>query len=130
MIRNVFAMSLLSLLVFGCAKDKNEKNIRELSPLGKKLIGKWMLLSFNPAPGDYWRFEDHIVESISNDSVVYRSYIDSVKQSFCNRFGKWYEKDSVLYGTCVPAARIVKLTNDSLIFTYGGALTYKWVKAK
>ena len=119
------------VFIFACSKETAESrhHSKELSPLGKKLVGKWKLLNINPAPGDFWEFKDAIIDSLSNDSVTYRVYVDSVKQSACSRVGRWYEKDSVIYGTCVPNAKIVKLTTDTLFFryyAYGVYLEYQW----
>ncbi|HEY0669008.1 MAG TPA: hypothetical protein VGD22_12565 [Sphingobacteriaceae bacterium] len=129
MSKKIFSLLLFSFCFLSCSKDKVNKN-RELSPLGKKLIGKWMLQSFNPAPNDFWEFKDEIIESISNDTITYRAYTDSVAQSLCKRAGTWYEKDSILYGSCVPVSRILKLTADTLIFRHTSGLTYIWKKAK
>lgn len=110
-------------------KDTPSIPNRALSALGKKLIGKWRPFVYSTSPNDFWEFKDVIIDSISNNSVTYRQYVDSIVSSYCTRQGRWYEKDSVLYGTCVPNAKIIKLTNDTLIFrysAYGANIDYKW----
>jgi len=134
MAARIFTTLVFFCLVLACTKGDDKPVInRELSPLGKKLIGKWKLINLNPAPGDFWEFKDEIIDSLSNDSVTYRVYIDSVQQSLCSRRAKWFEKDSVLFGTCVPNAHIVKLTDDTLFFryyAYGTYLEYRWTKLR
>src|SRR2546423_14813602 len=136
MFNRVFLLFFLSIFLVNCSKNNNvnKSHNKQLSPLAKKLIGKWWFLSWNPAPEDFWEFKDVIIDSLSNDSVTYRQYTDSVKQSWCYRAGRWYEKDSVIYGTCIPSVRIIKLTDASLIFRYTGqygmTLDYKWKRAK
>lgn len=153
-LRNIF-LALTMFLFFTCSKNDNTTSNntgtdapsdststptdsssipnRSLSALGKKLIGKWRPFVYSTSPNDFWDIKDVIIDSISNNSVTYRQYVDSVQSSLCSRQGRWYEKDSVLYGTCVPNARITKLTDDMLIFRYYheyGYVEYKWKKLK
>lgn len=108
---------------------------RELSPLAKKLIGKWWWHGYTSAPGDFIEFKDVVIDSLSKDSLTYREHIDSVKQSWCKRNRGWYEKNGIIYGICISNPKIIKLTEDTLIFRYyhytgGITVDYEFKRAR
>ena len=113
----ILVVSALLCSVFiqlACTK-RIERN-RTPSALEEKLMGKWSLT--NSAYAGYWEFKSKVVDSLSTRTKTVRE-LEIHIPGFCAGKGYWsLTNDSVLDNSCVPMARVIKLTNDSLTFRF------------
>jgi hypothetical protein len=97
------------------------------SALEEKILGKWKL-SNSPFAG-YWEFKSAIVDSLCTRRKTVRE-LEIHIPGLCNGKGYWsLTNDSILDNSCIPMAKLIKLTNDSLTFRFSSgyfAFDYVW----
>ena len=100
---------------------------RRTNGFEQKLLGKWNLAG-RPNAG-YWLFKGDVIDSLSTRNKTVRE-LEIHIPGFCQGKGYWsLTNDSILDNSCIPMARLTKITNDSLIFKFIGGLVefeYKW----
>jgi len=100
---------------------------RRPSAFEEKILGKWKL-SNSPYSG-YWEFKSTVVDSLSTRTKTVRQ-LDIHIPGFCAGKGYWsLTNDSILNNSCMPMAKLIKLTNDSLVFKFSAGwveIQYKW----
>ena len=120
-----FALLSASILLPACTK-RNEGD-RRPSAFQEKILGKWKL-SDSRFTG-YWEFKPTVVDSLSTRTRIVRE-LEIHIPGFCAGKSYWsLTNDSVLDNSCIPMAKVIKLTNDSLIFRFSSGwynFDYVW----
>ncbi len=119
--------ALFCCTVFLSHCTKNNEGDRRPSAFEQKVIGKWKLVDSRYA--GYWEFKPTVIDSLSTRTKIVRE-LEIHIPGFCA--GKTYwslTSDSVLDNSCIPMAKVIKLTNDSLIFRFSSGwfdFDYVW----
>ena len=121
------ALLYCCIFLFQCTK-RNEGDSRPTA-LEEKILGKWNLV--HSSNTGYWDFKPTIVDSLCTRNKTVRE-LEIHIPGFCSKKGYWsLTNDSILDNSCIPNARVIKLTNDSLIFKFSSGwfeLNYKWAR--
>ncbi len=123
---------ILISISLACSKSGAKKDIRALTSLEKKILGKWYFDNVSGFTGTtgYIEFYSTIVDSLSNDSTTFRTCQLVSPQSYCGVDGIWYcKEDSSMYTHCIGYTRLINLTDSNLIVRYYTNflnLDYKW----
>jgi hypothetical protein len=123
----LMAMAVLCSSMFLSQCTKRMEGDRRPSQLEEKMLGKWTLTNA-PYIG-YWEFKATTVDSLCTRTKTLRE-LDIHIPGFCS--GKTYwslSDDSVLNNSCIPMAKVIKLTKDSLIFRFSSgwvSFDYVW----
>ena len=113
------------ITVPGCSKT-NEGD-RRPNAFEQKVLGKWKI-SDSRYTG-YWEFKSTVIDSLSTRTKTVRE-LEIHIPGFCAGKSYWsLTNDSVLDNSCIPMAKVIKLTNDSLIFRFSSGwfdFDYVW----
>ena len=123
----LMALATLCSSVFLSQCSKRMEGDRRPSQLEEKMLGKWTLTNA-PYMG-YWDFKASVIDSLSTRTRTVRE-LDIHIPGFCS--GKTYwslSNDSTLDNSCMPMSKVIKITNDSLVFRFSSgwfAFDYVW----
>ena len=118
---------LLCCIIFVPQCTKRNEGDRRPNAFEQKVLGKWQLADSRYA--GYWEFKPTVIDSLSTSTRIVRE-LEIHIPGFCA--GKTYwslTNDSVLDNSCIPMAKVIKLTNDSLIFRFSSGwfnIEYAW----
>ena len=123
----LLASALVCFIIVLSACLKRNDLHRRPNALEKKILGKWSLA--DPRYAGYWEFKSTIVADLSTSTKTVRE-LEIHIPGFCAGKSYWsLTNDSILDNSCVPMAKLIKLTNDSLIFRFSSGwfvLDYVW----
>jgi hypothetical protein len=124
---SLIALALLCCSIFLPLCTKRNEGDRRPSGFEEKILGKWNLADSRYA--GYWEFKPTVIDSLSTSSKIVRE-LEIHIPGFCKGKGYWsLTNDSILDNSCIPMARVIKLTGDSLIFRFSSgwvAFDYVW----
>jgi hypothetical protein len=113
------------ILLWACSK--NNEGDRRPNAFEQDLLGKWKLSDSRYA--GYWVFKPTVIDSLSTRTKTVRE-LEIHIAGFCQGKGYWsLTNDSILDNSCIPNARLIKLTQDSLLFKYRSGwfeFEYRW----
>jgi hypothetical protein len=123
----LIALALLCCSLFLPQCTKRNEGDRRPSGFEKKILGKWNLADSRYA--GYWEFKPTVIDSLSTSTRIVRE-LEIHIPGFCAGKGYWsLTNDSILDNSCIPMARLIKLTGDSLIFHFNSGwfnIEYVW----
>ena len=122
----LFASAIICCIILPHCTKRNEGE-RRPDRLEEKILGKWNLAN-SPYAG-YWEFKPTVIDSLSTRTKTVRE-LEIHIPGFCTGKGYWsLSNDSVLDNSCIPMAKMMKLTHDSLVFKFKAVwfdLEYVW----
>jgi hypothetical protein len=123
----LLATALLAASILLPACTKTNEGDRRPSAFEEKVLGKWKLADSRYA--GYWEFKPTVIDSLSTRTKTVRE-LEIHIPGFCGTKSYWsLTNDSVLDNSCIPMAKVIKLSNDSLIFRFSAGLVqfdYVW----
>ena len=123
----LFSLALLCACIILLQCSKTNEGDRRPNAFEQDIIGKWKLADARYA--GYWIFKPTVIDSLSTRTRIVRE-LEIHIPGFCQGKGYWsLTNDSVLDNSCIPNAKLIKLTNDSLVFRYSSGwfeFQYKW----
>jgi len=125
--RNLLTLALLCVAVFFSQCTKRTEGDRRPIGFEQDILGKWKLASSSYS--GYWVFKSNVIDSLSTRSRTVRE-LEIHINGFCAGKGYWsLTNDSILDNSCIPNAKLIKLTKDSLLFKFSQGwfeIEYKW----
>jgi hypothetical protein len=123
----LIALARLCAVIFLPQCTKRNEGDRRPNQFEEKILGKWILADTRYA--GYWEFKPNVIDSLSTSTRTVRE-LEIKIPGFCAGKGYWsLTNDSILDNSCVPMARVIKLSNDSLIFKFSSGwfeMEYVW----
>ena len=120
-------LALFSVALLSSQCTKRTEGDRRPVGFEQDILGKWKLAS-SPYSG-YWVFTPNVIDSLSTRTRTVRE-LEIHIPGFCAGKGYWsLTNDSILDNSCIPNAKLIKLTKDSLLFKFSQGwfeIEYKW----